>query len=70
MTKGSKVHYVGASDEQVRWGNCSDPRRLLLKDKTYVVENVEVHSWHTKVSLVGITGQFNSTCLREQETDK
>jgi hypothetical protein len=60
-----KVRYIGASDEQVRWGGNDDPRGILMERDTYEVEEREVHSWHTKLRLVGIEGSFNSVCFEE-----
>jgi hypothetical protein len=48
------------SKGQIRWGGHSDPTGVLEFGKTYEVENVEVHPWHTKVFLKGIDGYFNS----------
>jgi len=59
-----KVTYTGASDSQVIWGGCDDPREVLTIGDEYEVAKWEVHSWHTKVSLVGIHGKkFNSVCF-------
>lgn len=58
-----KLIYNDATDEQVRWGDCSDPRGVLVKGTAYEVEDQSVHSWHTKIKLVGIEGWFNSTCF-------
>jgi hypothetical protein len=52
--KGDKVIYTGASDEQVRWGGCDDPRGILEEGKEYVINHTEIHSWHTKVYLEGM----------------
>lgn len=60
MNNGDKVIFKEASDEQVKWGNNDDPRKVLEIGKEYEVEKAEVHSWHTKVYLVGIKGRFNS----------
>ena len=57
------VVYTGASDEQVSWGNCDDPRGVLTEGNKYIVEEVEIHSWHTKVRLAGYPGQYNSVCF-------
>lgn len=59
-----KVIYIGASEEQVRWGGNSDPRGLLEEGKEYEVEDKEVHSWHTKIKLKGIDGKFNDASFR------
>lgn len=58
--KGDKIKYVSATDAQVGWGNNTDPRGILEVDRVYEVESVEVHSYHTKIRLVGIEGKFNS----------
>lgn len=55
-----KIRYIGATDAQVKWGNNKDPREVLVEGDLYEVDNVEVHSWHTKVALKGIEGWFNS----------
>ena len=67
---GDKVIYSGASQIQINWGSCDDPRELLVVGNEYEIADVEVHSWHTKVEIVGIEGQFNSVCfdiIRELE---
>lgn len=62
-----KVVYLGCSDEQVRWGNNDDPRSVLVEGDTYYIENVDVHSQHTKLTLSGISGRFNSVCFSRFE---
>ena len=62
-----KVKYIGASDAQVQWGNCDDPRDVLIEGKVYEVEKEEVHTQHTKLHLVGINGRFNSVCFERLE---
>lgn len=62
-----KVIYVGASDSQVSWGNCDDPRGLLVEGETYEVYDKDVRSWHTKLTLVGFEDlRFNSVCFEEE----
>ena len=63
MSKMAK--YIGASDQQVRWGSCADPRGVLTEGEEYEVERVEMHSMHTKIHLKGIEGGFNSVCFEE-----
>ena len=58
-TKGDEVTYHGYSLEQVKWGN-NDVPWMLDVGKTYTVESVERHSSHTKVTLEGYEGRFNS----------
>lgn len=62
-----KVLYKGCSNEQVKWGNNDDPRRALVEGEVYEILNVEKHSWHTKYTLAGFVGQFNSVCFIEVE---
>lgn len=64
LKPGDVVEYVGASDEQVRWGGNDDPRPLLSLGAHYRVSDVEVHSWHTKVTLDRVQGRFNSVHFR------
>jgi len=58
-----RVKYIGCTDEQVRWGGNDDPRTVLEEGQEYEVEEKEVHSWHTKIKLVGVEGKFNSVCF-------
>ena len=57
---GDNVKFIGSSQDQVNWGSNTDPDGILNNDTTYEISNVEVHSWHTKIELVGIKGEFNS----------
>ena len=56
---GKNVIFKGWIDEQVSWGNCDVPYYLIL-GRIYVIEDVKVHSQHTKVKLKNKTGWFNS----------
>jgi len=59
--KPTKVRYVGATDAQVQWGSCDDPRPLLTPGQEYKVFKTEVHSWHTKIILTDfLHRKFNS----------
>lgn len=60
-----KVIYEGATDAQVSWGNNDDPRGVLIEGQEYEVAERDVHSYHTKIRLVGIEGRFNSVCFRD-----
>jgi hypothetical protein len=62
-TEMEKVKYIGCSQQQIDWGGNSDPRGVLEVGEVYEVEHKEVHNWHTKLSLVGIKGKFNSVCF-------
>jgi len=59
---GTKIRYMGADDFQVNWGvGNADPRNLLVEGETYTVKKMEVHSWHTKVTLEEFPNlKFNS----------
>lgn len=63
--RGAKVKFIGTSDAQVNWGGCDDPRAVLKEGETYAVESTEVHSWHTKVSLIGVDGKFPSAAFED-----
>ena len=60
---GDKVIYLGCTQEQINWGSNDDPRGLLIENNEYYVEKVDVHSYHTKLTLKGIRGNFNSVCF-------
>ena len=59
---GMRVRYQPSDGDEhkARWGANRDPRGVLDPEVTYKVERVEVHSWHTKLWLVGVEGRFNS----------
>lgn len=61
---GDTVRYLGCSKEQIAWGNNDDPY-MLIRDRFFVVTNVEVHSSHTKLTLRNIIGKFNSVCFEK-----
>ena len=63
--KGDRVIYLGTFDEQVNLGSNDDPRNILIEGDIYQIEKVEVHSWHTKISLRGIQGKFNSVSFKK-----
>ena len=63
MKKNDTVEYIGCSQEQIDWGNNDDPRSFLIVGKEYVVEQVDVHSQHTKIKLYNKVGWFNSVCF-------
>ncbi len=65
----TKVIYTGASQDQINWGGCDDPRKSLSIGKLYNVEKTEEHSWHTKIKIVGVDGLFNSVSFDEVSHD-
>jgi len=64
--KGTKVYYVGASDDQVRWGIGDDPRGKLVRGGEYTVDHTDIHGSYTTVYLEGIDGRFNSVCFASE----
>lgn len=69
MKKNDKVIYSSPSDGAVKWGANEDPRLFeyggirtsLIENGTYTVDEVEVHSWHTKITIKEFPGvKFNS----------
>lgn len=60
MKTGDKVIFIGADESQIKWGSNNDPNEHLRVGDIVEIESVEVHSWHTKLYLVGIPGKFNS----------
>jgi hypothetical protein len=62
---GNHVKYIGCCQDQIDWGRNDDPNKVLFVGDTYYVEKVEVHSYHTKITLRGIIGRFNSVCFEK-----
>lgn len=58
------VRYIGASDAQVNWGGNDDPRKQLLLNSLYEVEEIDVRSSHTKIKLKDVKGWFNDVSFR------
>lgn len=67
--RGDKVKFTGCSKEQVMWGNNNDPNLSLKVNQVYEIQDVERHSQHTKLTLVGIDGKFNSVCFEKVYDD-
>lgn len=65
-TPGDKVKYIGCTETQIKWGSNTNPNGILNIGDEYYIENVEVHSWHTKLMLRRIEGKFNSVCFELQ----
>ena len=61
-----KVKYIGASDEQVKWGSNDDPRGTLTEGEAYEVKTWKTHTQHTKITLLDYPDlKFNSVCFEE-----
>lgn len=53
-----------ARGTQTNWGGCTDPYAAGIEEgAAYEVERIERHTWHTKITLKGIKGKFNSVCF-------
>jgi hypothetical protein len=63
--EGDQVVYIGTDDYQVNWGANTDPRGILIEGDSYIVEDVRIHSSHTKLTLQGISGKFNSVSFEK-----
>lgn len=59
LKRGDVVRYLGASEDQLNWGNYDDPR-VLSREERYMLVGVEEFSFHTNVQLEGVSGTFNS----------
>jgi len=62
-SEGDRVVFIGASVEQIKWGKCDDPNKVLKIGDEYTVDHTEMHSWHTKVYIKGVDGAFPSTAF-------
>lgn len=75
---GDRIKFISSTKNQVNWGSNDDPTNLLDTHTIYEIEYVEVHSYHTKISIVGVKGRFNSVSfellpikeLRKEKLDK
>lgn len=63
ISVGSRVKFIGCSLEQQRWGSNTPVKGKLVNGRKYIISDIEKHTWHTKVSLDGIDGKFNSVCF-------
>lgn len=58
---GTIIKFIGASDDQVKWGSNDDPRDFLILNETYTIDHTEIHGYHTKVILKEFPNEkFNS----------
>jgi|694.fasta_scaffold00734_11 hypothetical protein len=67
MKKGDSVTFLSCSTFQIQWGNNDDPYPILEEGKIYTVEDVRIHSLHTKIKLIGYDGWYNSVCFIRNE---
>jgi hypothetical protein len=61
----TSARFLGATEAQIHYGGHDDPHAAGVKSGVlYDVTNIEVHSWHTHIELVGFPGKkFNSVCF-------
>jgi len=57
---GTKVVFIGCSNDQLRWGSHTGRPELLNVGGAYTVKRTEVHSSYTKVFLEETEGSFPS----------
>jgi hypothetical protein len=62
---GDVVMFTGSTKEQTAWGGNDDPYQYFKEGDTAEIKSVDVHSYHTKLHFVGISGKFNSVCFRK-----
>lgn len=65
MKKGTKVKYLGAIPEQIKWGNNDDPRPLLDVGSVYEVAAVKECLTHIKIQLTNYHMWFNAVSFKE-----
>lgn len=63
LKKNDLVSFISCSKHQIQWGNNDDPNPILTEGETYQIEDVDIHSYHTKIKLKGYDGWFNSVCF-------
>ena len=59
LQPGTEVTFLGWIPQQVHWGN-NDTPDMLTVGETYTIVSVDVRSSHTKVTIEGYEGRFNS----------
>ena len=58
---GQKLKFTDATDMQVSWGGCDDPRPIMKTGEQVTIKNIEVHTHHTKLEFKEFPGKkFNS----------
>jgi hypothetical protein len=63
LRKGSRLRFI--EKYPIAWGCPLENAKLLKLGNCYIVERIEVHSWHTKVFLKNYPGKdFNSAWFK------
>lgn len=56
------------TESQIHFGGCDDPIKAGVQlNVPYRCEEIEMHSMHTKISIEGFKGKFNSVNFEEYE---
>ena len=58
--RGDRVRFLGGNLAQVQWGGGSDPRGVITVGQVLTVQDVDVHTWHTKLTFEEVSGRYNS----------
>ncbi len=59
-----------ATEAQITWRSYDNPNDVLTVGDTYEVSSWNEFAWHTEVTLVGITGRFNSVHFEKVEDEQ
>ena len=59
LKPGMKVTFLGWIPEQVTWARTDEPTEFE-PGETYYIESVAIRSSHTRVTIEGYSGTFNS----------
>jgi hypothetical protein len=63
--------FLGATENQIAFGKNDDPNALLTNGGRYEVEEIEVHTMHTKIYLKDFPGRkFNSASFSFDDNDE
>lgn len=63
---GDKV--ICMDDGENNWGNCDQVKGNLIVGEIYTIEDIEIHSWHTKIRFKEVPGKvFNSIHFEDIE---
>ena len=65
MKVGDQVRYIGNTFEYLQSGVGDDPRFTLIEGNTYLIEHVENQSQFVKIKLIGVEGEYNSSCFNK-----
>ena len=64
MKSGDIVEFIGSSPQQIQWSS-TDPSSHLIIGRRYVVKEVFIHRWYTKITLYHKSGTFNSVHFKK-----